>query len=251
MPLEQTEPFYHSDRGERPHALLSNDELGDQIVAVSEAPVDDADADASMILLNELIREYYIRQQENKVEPTKGFEEFQAVDRDFQDFHMSDDVFEQAWGITKMALVRDSIESEDEDDFYRNRAVFQDRDDSSKQYPMETYYDQGGIGIRVRDPDNEGRLAARAYFNPYENRFSDVGTNEDYRRKGMGTAIYDLVNEIQRRRGRRLKSDAKRLSGFSAPLWAKVLGLPYEDHTNFQYKYGGQGFEWPEEGVYE
>ena len=120
MPLEQTEPFHHSDRGERPHALLSNDELGDRIVAVSEAPVDDAEADASMILLNELIREYYIRQQENKVEPTEGFEEFQAVDRDFQDFHMSDDVFEQAWGITKMALVRDSIESEDEDDFYRN-----------------------------------------------------------------------------------------------------------------------------------
>ena len=52
-------------------------------------------------LINELIREYLIRQAENKIEPTEGVEEFQTVDEDFQDFHMSDDVFEQAWGIAK------------------------------------------------------------------------------------------------------------------------------------------------------
>jgi len=256
MPLEQSEPFHHSDRGERPHALLSNKQLNAKIEEIAEY-ADDDDPQASINLLNELIQEHYNRLAENKIEPSddSNFTEYevtnQPVDPEFQDFYMSDDVFEQAWGIAKMPLVRDSIESEDEDDFYRNRAVFQDRDDPSKQYPMETYYDQGGIGIRVRDPDNEGRLAARAYFNPYENRFSDVGTNEDYRRKGMMTAIYDLVNEIQGRRGRRLKSDAGYLSDSSAPFWAKALGLPYEGHEDFQIKHRGQGFEWPEEGVYE
>ena len=304
MPLEQTEPTHHADRGKRPHALLPHKDLSDQITDLDEI-YDPNDPSAANVrnFIDELIREYQIRQSENKIEPgisirearelmqslppssdawvpfrakeIKDYEEGvgpdpysgvlpgtlsvsedanwrdQPFDRLFQDMNRSEDVFEQAWGITKMALVRDSIESEDEDDFYRNRAVFQDRDDPSKQYPMETYNDLGGIGICVRDTDNEGRLAARAYFNPYENRFSDVGTNVDYRRKGMMTAIYDLVNEIQRRRGRRLKSDARRLSDSSAPFWAKALGLPYEGHAEFQRKYGGQGFEWPEEGVYE
>ena len=106
MPLEQTEPFHHSDRGERPHALLSNKQLDAKIEEIAEY-ADDDDPQASMDLLNELIQEHYNRLAENKIEPSddSSFTEYevtnQPVDEDFQDFHMSDDVFEQAWGIAK------------------------------------------------------------------------------------------------------------------------------------------------------
>ena len=120
MPLEQSEPYHHSDRGERPHALLSNNELDLQIQHL--VSMDDEKRERSTYhrwddeeskwidtrssdLLNELIREHYIREQENKIEPTEGASWFnesqQPVDPEFQDFHMSEDVFEQAWGIAK------------------------------------------------------------------------------------------------------------------------------------------------------
>ena len=102
MPLEQTEPTHHADRGKRPHALLSNNDLSDQMIHLDEIyDADDPRTSDVPRLINELIREYLIRQAENKIEPTEGVEEFQTVDEDFQDFHMSEDVFEQAWGIAK------------------------------------------------------------------------------------------------------------------------------------------------------
>ena len=106
MPLEQSEPYHHSDRGKRPHALLSNKQLSAKIEEIAEY-TDDDDPQASMDLLNELIQEHYNRLAENKIEPSddSSFTEYevtnQPVDRDFQDFYRSDDVFEQAWGIAK------------------------------------------------------------------------------------------------------------------------------------------------------
>jgi hypothetical protein len=114
MPLEQTEPFHHSDRGKRPHALLSNKQLNAKIEEIAEY-TDDDDPQASMDLLNELIQEHYNRLAENKIEPSddSSFTEYevtnQPVDRDFQDFYRSEDVFEQAWNIAKKNAPADDI----------------------------------------------------------------------------------------------------------------------------------------------
>ena len=254
MPLEQSEPTRHADRGKRPHALLSNKDLSDQMIHLGEIyDADDPRTSDVPKFINELIREYLIRQAENATEPTEGVEEIQTVDEDFQDLHRSDDVFEQAWGITKMALVRDSIKELDPTpgsfNFPPYKAIFRDKE--GKEYPIEAREDQT-YNINIFDPDTDKRLAF-GNFRPWDRiHASNVKTlDPDNRRKGMMTAIYDLMNEIARTKGKRLKSDAGNLSDSSAPFWAKALGLPYEGYTEFQTKYRGQGFEWPEEGVYE
>lgn len=161
--------------------------------------------------------------------------------------------FDRAWDVTKMPLVRDSIEQLDEtgrfQNFPRYSAIFQDKE--GKEYPIEAGEDQT-YNINMYDSDTNKRVAY-GNFRPWDRiHASDVKTiYPENRRKGMMTAIYDLMNEIARTKGKRLKSDAGNLSGSSAPFWAKALGLPYEGYTEFQNKYRGQGFEWPEEGVYE
>jgi len=84
-----------------------------------------------------------------------------------------------------------------------------------------------------------------------------VNTHSDYRRKGMMTGIYDLVNEIARRKGKRLTTYPGNLNEYSAPFWAKHLGLPYagdeyySPHRKLQIEHYGKLLEWPEEGVFE
>ena len=154
--------------------------------------------------------------------------------------------FDRAWELVKMPLVRDSIEEDEEGNF---SAIFQDRDDPDKQYPMRTDNYQG-LNVRLTD---EGKVAAKGYFRPWDRiHAGDVNTHSDYRRKGMMTGIYDLVNEIARRKGKRLTTYPGNLNEYSAPFWAKHLGLPYESHSQFQRDWRPHGmFEWPEEGVFE
>ncbi len=161
--------------------------------------------------------------------------------------------FDQAWELVKMPLVRDSIEQLGEvwpgQTLPRYSATFRDRE--GKEYPIDAGENQT-YNINMYDPDTNKRVAY-GNFRPWDRiHASDVGIDDsENRRKGMMTAIYDLMNEIARTQGKRLTSDAGNLSGSSAPFWANALGLPYESHTEFQNKYRGQGFEWPEEGVYE
>tara|TARA_R100000152_G_C6717995_1_gene144433 strand:+ start:401 stop:940 length:540 start_codon:yes stop_codon:yes gene_type:complete len=119
MPLEQDEPFHHENRGKRPHALLSHEDLGDRIEEL-EHRAKGRTSDA----LAEYIQEHYNRKEENKIEPGVPFAElreaidnlqqkkpiplvnelmYQPFDEDFQDLHRSDDIFEQAWGVVKFA----------------------------------------------------------------------------------------------------------------------------------------------------
>jgi len=169
--------------------------------------------------------------------------------------------FDRAWDLVKMPLVRDSIEYGEPNytGFPTATAIFQDRNDPSIQFPMKAYGDQGGTRVSVTDPS--GKNAAYGYFRTgYGPSFgdittSDIGTRESQRRKGLATAMYDLINEMGKTKGARLKTHTGNLSAYSAPLWAKVLGLPYEGdehasaHTKFQYSRAP--LYWPEEGVYE
>ena len=179
--------------------------------------------------------------------------------------------FDRAWVLLKMPLVRDSIEYGEPDStgFPTATATFQDRDDPNVQYPMEAYGDQGGTKVRVRDPlgtiDGDevtfkpGGVAGQAYFrtghDPYPRNTdtADITTSPHHRRKGIGTAMYDLINEMSKTKGTRLETYPSRLSDSSGSLWAKVTGLPYntpDEKSKFHRGEYQSRLEWPKEGSY-
>tara|TARA_R110002020_G_scaffold114625_2_gene263778 strand:+ start:589 stop:1158 length:570 start_codon:yes stop_codon:yes gene_type:complete len=186
--------------------------------------------------------------------------------------------FDRAWDVTKMPLVRDSIREHGEGNF---TAEFQDPDDPDKQYQMRThgkgdYHWPRGLNVNVSGDEGEG-MVAFGNFRNYDPSGSlqlnasgwhpsNVKTRESHRRKGIMTGIYDLVNEITRYhlkeheipRNRNnpmpyLHTNAGNLNDYSAPFWAKALGLPIptnsEEFNQFQRDYGR--LDWPEKGVYE
>jgi len=174
--------------------------------------------------------------------------------------------FEHAWVLLKMPLVRDSIEYGEPDStgFPTATATFQDRDDPNVQYPMEAYGDQGGTKVRVLEPLGtlgylRGGEAGHAYFrtgyDPYPRNTdtADISTEPHHRRKGIGTAMYDLINEMSKTKGTRLETYPSRLSDSSGPLWAKVTGLPYntpDEKSKFHQGEYQSRLEWPKEGSY-
>lgn len=168
--------------------------------------------------------------------------------------------FEQAWGVAKMPLVRDSVKEHEDGVF---SATFQDRDDPDKQLRMRA---DGGANAEWPHRlypgvyDDEGYRLSGGAFEHRDNSWYPhaVRTKKGHERKGYMTAIIDFMNEIARGRGESpIHTYAGNLSGDFAPLWAKHLGLPYEEgkyqdaHTQFQIDHKGKKLEWPEEGVYE
>ena len=108
-------------------------------------------------------------------------------------------------------------------------------------------------------------ILGEAYFNTGHQRYGEamddtttgqIETFPPHERKGVATAMYDLINEMGKMKGVRLETIPALLSSYSAPLWAKVLGLPYEGndqisaHTKFQ-RDNREPLYWPEKGVYE
>lgn len=177
------------------------------------------------------------------------------------DFQASGDAFSDAWAVVKMPLVRDSIEYGEPDwkGFPTATALFQHPTNPDVQYRMSAWEDQGGTRMVVND-DEEGRRAGFAYFRtPYPNsvphtRTSDINTIDwntmDYRRLGIATAMYDLINEMTKKfdkRGRVVSSPAN-LSSENTRLWDKALrhsrGFGIED------KNSREQIMWPEKGVY-
>tara|TARA_R100001510_G_C7610706_1_gene174367 strand:+ start:545 stop:1048 length:504 start_codon:yes stop_codon:yes gene_type:complete len=164
--------------------------------------------------------------------------------------------FDRAWTLLKMPLVRDSIEygKPNYTGFPTATAKFQHRDDPDIRYDMRAFPDHGGTRMSVRNPS--GERVGWGYFKtgrgdtPKHTETSDIGVIPGYSRQGIATAMYDLINEMGKTKGAKLRTDPERLSEDSAPLWAKVLGLPYESHANFQRE-APRSLYWPEEGVFE
>tara|TARA_R100001463_G_C3466011_1_gene215374 strand:- start:17 stop:487 length:471 start_codon:yes stop_codon:yes gene_type:complete len=77
MPLEQDEPFHHSDRGERPHALLSHEDLGDRIGELGSS--EETSGFVGDGELSELIQEHFNRKDENKIEPGVSLAELREL----------------------------------------------------------------------------------------------------------------------------------------------------------------------------
>lgn len=173
------------------------------------------------------------------------------------------DAFSDAWAVVKMPLVRDSIEYGEPDwkGFPTATALFQHPTNPDVQYNMRAWEDQGGTRMEVND-DEEGRRAGFAYFRtPYPNsvphtRTSDINTIDwghpkpNYRRLGIATAMYDLINEMARKHHRqgRVVSSPANLSSENARLWNKALG--HSRGFGFENRNSREQIMWPERGVY-
>ncbi len=166
--------------------------------------------------------------------------------------------FDRAWAVVKMPLVRDSIEYGEPDStgFPTATALFQHPDNPDVQYRMSAWGDQGGTRMAVDDPMAE-RRAGWAYFRtPYPHSLphtttSDINTKPDYRRLGVATAMYDLINEMARKHHRqaRVVSSPAKLSDENARLWNKALRR--SRGFGIESKNSREQIMWPEKGVYE
>jgi len=165
------------------------------------------------------------------------------------------DIFDAAWAVSKMPLDYDSIVEDDRGDFRadfidpktgrrygmtaRNRKEYRD-------FPEETE-------IAVIAPGKPPRNFALGRFTEVDDKAKDlpmqeayrrvglppVGTtyplnirvNDDMRRRGVASAIYDLMNEIQERRGGKgLVTQSAALNRTdSLPFWASILGRDLPD----------------------
>ncbi len=145
------------DRGRRSHALLSNEELRNQIEQIAGGRITPSRTDWIERRGDELLEEQRIRHEENRIEPGVPLEElrdlmerfphtmqlpfdmrwmYQSVDEDFQDKNASDDIFEQAWGIAK--------ESEDDDDMFQDLEPlpgFGESNDADKISQVQNIFD--------------------------------------------------------------------------------------------------------------
>jgi len=173
--------------------------------------------------------------------------------------------FDIAWAILKMPIIPGSIKEIEGWDPIKEadvqdggmEAQFQDPQ-TNKIYPMVSEYDMYGLNTRIMD--NDGKPLAVNHISEHygpEWKTSHAKTREGYRRRGLMTGVYNLANEMAKKKNARLTTFPSQLSASSAPFWAKHMELPYEGderrsaHTKFQDDYRGIRLRWPYDGVHE
>ncbi len=160
--------------------------------------------------------------------------------------------FDTAWDLVKMPIIPGSIRETDDG----MEAQFHDPE-TNKIYPMMS--EIGPYGLETRIMDGKKKVAHSEIVEHYGDdwKTTHASTEPDYRRRGLMTAVYNLVNEMAKKKGARLTTFPSQLSGDSAPFWAKHMELPYEGderrsaHTKFQDDYRGIRLRWPYDGVHE
>jgi hypothetical protein len=161
--------------------------------------------------------------------------------------------FDTAWDLVKMPIIPGSIRETDDG----MEAQFHDPQ-TNKIYPMVSEYDMYGLNTRIMD--NDGKPLAVNHISDHyspEWKTSHAQTRSDYKRRGLMTAVYNLVNEMAKKKNARLTTFPSQLNEYSAPFWAKHMELPYEGderrsaHTKFQDDYRGIRLRWPYDGVHE
>jgi len=143
-----------------------------------------------------------------------------------------------AWRLLKMPLMYDSIEEISPDQY---TATFQDRDDPNITQQMTALRDAHGIGyqgmnVKVGGGDTGEPLIATGSFSdpkgyPEQGGYwkpADVFVQEGNRRRGIGGAMYDLINEIARRRGDKGLMSHERNSSDAQGLWRGRKTWPKE-----------------------
>jgi hypothetical protein len=162
------------------------------------------------------------------------------------------DAFDAAWAVSKMPLDYDSIR-EDRRGF---TADFIDPK-TGDRYDMtanrwDYAHNPNETVVAVTAPGKPPRKFALGRFTEVDDKARDlpmqdtyrrvglppvgttyplnIGVNDDMRRRGVATAIYDLMNEIQERRGGKgLVTQSAALNSDSLPFWASILGRDLPD----------------------
>ena len=145
------------------------------------------------------------------------------------------DLMEKSGDLLKMPLLRDTVE-----EIHPNRytALFQDRENKEllQMIADSGEYGDYGMEIQVRDIPKDKRVALSAFRGYPEQKgwwhSSDNFVSTPYRRKGISTAMYDLMNLIIQRRGQKGLKPNERRTSEGRMFWRG-------DH------------EWPKEGRYE
>tara|TARA_R100001463_G_scaffold108992_2_gene163588 strand:- start:4704 stop:5219 length:516 start_codon:yes stop_codon:yes gene_type:complete len=169
------------------------------------------------------------------------------------------DAFQRGWDLVKMPIIPGSIREIDNPyNRFEPRMVAEFLDPETNEiFPMMS--EIGPYGLETKIKDGKKRAAYSEISEHYGDEWmtSHAHTEPDYRRRGLMTAIYNLVNEMAKKKGARLSTFPSQLSEYSAPFWAKHMELPYEGderrsaHTKFQDDYRGIKLRWPYDGVFE
>tara|TARA_R100001463_G_scaffold134489_1_gene196724 strand:+ start:138 stop:722 length:585 start_codon:yes stop_codon:yes gene_type:complete len=163
------------------------------------------------------------------------------------------DAFDAAWAVSKMPLDYDSIVEDDRGGF---SADFIDPKTGGRydmvarnwrehrDFPEQTDIDvlapgKGGrvaLGRFTEVDDKSKDLAMQSAYRhvglpPVGTTYPlNVRVSDDTRRRGVASAIYDLMNEIQERRGGKgLVTQSAALNSDSLPFWASILGRDLPD----------------------
>jgi len=161
--------------------------------------------------------------------------------------------FDTAWDLVKMPIIPGSIRETDDG----MEAQFHDPE-TNEIYPMMSEIGPYGL-LETNIKDGKKRAAHSHISEHYGDDWmtSHANTEPDYRRRGLMTAVYNLVNEMAKKNNARLTTFPSQLNQYSAPFWAKHMELPYEGderrsaYTKFQDDYRGLRLRWPYDGVHE
>lgn len=161
--------------------------------------------------------------------------------------------FDAAWAVSKMPLDYDSIREDDRGDFTADfidpktgrRYDMTARNKKRLDFPEETEVTVSAPGSPIGpfafgrftgvDDDSKNKPMQDAYRHvglpPVGTTYPlNIRVNTSMRRRGVASAIYDLINEIQERRGGKgLVTQSAALSPDSLPFWASILGRDLPD----------------------
>ena len=151
--------------------------------------------------------------------------------------------FDTAWGIVKMPIVQGSVQRNHDlsglpnlpSNFKRYSAEFDDPITGERMNMAANFDPEQSIYAFIDDPKYEDTRAGGNFrgfpsgiFERPRFEATKIDTDEDYRRRGYGTGIYDLVAYILDRHGADLMPSTDQTKAGEA-LWDSVLSNLEDD----------------------
>ena len=153
--------------------------------------------------------------------------------------------FDQAWSLLKMPIVPGSFKQDRPlaDVPIRYSAKFQDPKTTEEmdmwaEFDLDLEYDQncevkGGINHPNDSMYNLGDRAISHIGQEYPNKDDffahGTGVDEEYRRRGYATALYDMLARILHEQGEYRLTPSNGLNEMSGPLWGDKKTWPVRD----------------------
>lgn len=150
--------------------------------------------------------------------------------------------FDIAWDIVKMPIVQGSVYrnyDHDDEDSKRYGAVFEDPKTGEKMGMEAMFHPEESISATIQAPvDDTYKLHSRAggtfrgfpsgLFERPTFEATGIGTDDEYRRRGYATGIYDLIAYILDRHGADLVPSTDQTKAGEA-LWDSILSNLEDD----------------------